>query len=154
MNDHEPMPFGKHRGISEKRPSQDLLRGNGALGQSRVGSTILDTRKAFAPDTGCKDCDWRLAMTPELLELGRQVATDPTCRDMRIGPTQRLLTNVEMDAAAIWLRWQVLDRINRDGCCGGTMSMSGRCSETGRYCQLFKRAQRIERQVFHAKELV
>jgi hypothetical protein len=91
-------------------------------------------------------------MTPELLELGRQVATDPTCRNMLRGDPPRPLTNVEMHAASGWINQQVTDRIDRDGCCGGTMSMSGRCPETGRYCPHFKQARRIERQVFHAQD--
>ena len=39
---------------------------------------------------------------PEKLEYGREVATDPTCRDMRIGPEHRLLTNCEMAAATLY----------------------------------------------------
>lgn len=87
----------------------------------------------------------------ELLELGRQVFTDPTCRELMIGDPPRPLTNVEMHAAIAWHHRVIDDVIERDGCCGGEMSESGRCRETGRMCPQFLKARRIEREVFHAK---
>lgn len=88
-------------------------------------------------------------MKPELLELGRQVATDPTCRDFSIGHPPRTLTNLEMHAFIGWRRLDVDRRIRRNGCCGAELSESGRCPESGRLCPLFLKAKRIERQTFH-----
>lgn len=92
-------------------------------------------------------------MTPELLELGRQVATDPTCRRMMRGDPPRPLTNLEMFAAAEWIAAQIQSRVERDGCCGGTISPTGRCPETGRPCPLWQAAQRIEHRTFPKEDL-
>lgn len=89
----------------------------------------------------------------ELLELGRQVFADPTCRELMIGDPARPLTNVEMHAFVLWSQDQIQRRIERDGCCGGEMSESGRCRQTGRMCPLLLKAKRIERQVFHTTEV-
>jgi hypothetical protein len=88
----------------------------------------------------------------ELLELGHQVATDPTCRDLMRGDPPRPLTNVEMMAVHTWHTDQIWTRIDRDGCCGGQMDDWGMCPETGRSCPLFRKAQQIEQQTFHATE--
>jgi hypothetical protein len=86
------------------------------------------------------------------MRLGEEVANDPTCRDfMRQG---RPLTNVEMDAFVAWSQDQIQRRIKRDGCCGGEMSMSGVCPETGRPCPVYLKAKRIERQTFHQEQRV
>ena len=86
------------------------------------------------------------------MRLGEEVANDPTCRDfMRQG---RPLTNVEMHAFTIWSQDQIQQRISRDGCCGGEMSMSGRCPETGHLCPLFEKARRIEWKTFQHGEVV
>lgn len=87
----------------------------------------------------------------DLLELGRRIAIDPTCQDFRIGDPPRPMTNVEMFAFVCYRRHERNVRIERDGCCGGRMSDSGRCPETGGMCPLFLAAQKIERKVFQPK---
>lgn len=87
----------------------------------------------------------------DLLELGRRLANDPTCRQGMIGDPPRPMTNVEMHAFVMHRRHELRVRIERDGCCGGQMSMSGRCPESGQPCPQFLKAKRIEREVFHAK---
>jgi len=86
--------------------------------------------------------------TAEYLALGERIAQDPTCRNMMIGDPPRPLTNVEMQAMWIWAARQVDQRVARDGCCGGPISESGRCPETGRACPLFLKAKTIERRTF------
>lgn len=93
-------------------------------------------------------------MQTDLLELGRQVFHDPTCRDLMIGDPPQPLTNIEMHAAIIWHMHDVAERIRRDGCCGGEMSESGRCPESGRMCPLYLKAKRIEQQTFHQEQHV
>lgn len=90
-------------------------------------------------------------MTTDLLALGRQIANDPTCHELMIGDPERPLTNTEMHAFVFWNQDQIQQRIARDGCCGGEMSISGRCPETGHACPQFLQAKRIERDVFHQK---
>jgi hypothetical protein len=84
----------------------------------------------------------------ELLELGREVMTDPTCRWMKRGTPPRPLTNLEMFAASLWAKSQIEERIERDGCCGGRIGMAGTCSETGHPCPLWKKSKRIEQDTF------
>lgn len=86
------------------------------------------------------------------MRLGEEVANDPTCRDfMRQG---RPLTNVEMDAYSYYKQRLWESTIGRDGCCGGDVSMSGRCPESGRMCPMFEKARRIEWKTFQHGEVV
>jgi len=87
-------------------------------------------------------------MQIDLLALGRQIDHDPTCRDLMIGDPERPMTNIEMHAFTLWHQEQIQQRIAKDGCCGGEMSESGRCPETGHACPLYMAAKKIERQVF------
>lgn len=91
-------------------------------------------------------------MPIDLLALGRQVLQDPTCRDFLIGDPPRPVTNLEMYAATVWHMHDTNERIRLHGCCGGEMSESGRCPESGRMCPLYLKAKRIERQTFHQEQ--
>lgn len=93
-------------------------------------------------------------MQTDLLALGRQIANDPTCHELMIGDPERPVTNQEMAAYCAWVRHEIQQRISRDGCCGGEMSMSGRCPETGHPCPMYMAAKKIERQTFHKEQRV
>jgi hypothetical protein len=80
--------------------------------------------------------------------LGQRVMRDQTCHAGYIGDPPRPLTNVEMHAAVVWSQERIQARIDRDGCCGGSMDQWGRCPETGRMCALVKQAKRIERSIY------
>lgn len=89
-----------------------------------------------------------------LLELGRQLAADPTCQQLEVGDPPRPLTNVEMSALLAWHDHQLQELIKRDGCCGGQITADGRCPENYFPCPLYRAARRIERQTFHASTLM
>lgn len=62
------------------------------------------------------------------------------------------LSQVEAMEARRKRREVIYDRIARDGCCGGQMSMSGRCPETGHICPMFLKAEKIQKRVFEPQE--
>jgi hypothetical protein len=91
-------------------------------------------------------------MNHNLLDLGRQVAADPTCRDLTIGDPPRPMTNTEMHAFVCWSHRETREKIARDGCCGGPMGDSGYCPRTGHGCEVWEKAKMIERKLFEKKE--
>jgi hypothetical protein len=64
----------------------------------------------------------------------------------------RTISNLEMAAAIAFRQATVNERIQANGCCGGQMSDSGRCPETGRTCPLYLTAERLQRRVFQTTE--
>lgn len=73
------------------------------------------------------------------LKLGREVAEDPTCKDMsRQG---RPLTNAEMNAFCQFHRHQAIARTQKNGCCEScTPSTEGFCWDIKGVCPRFSEA--------------
>lgn len=62
------------------------------------------------------------------------------------------LSQVELMRQRRERRRKLYEQIDRDGCCGAEMSITGRCPETGHPCPMFLKAKKIEKDVFKPED--